>query len=374
MSVRRRLDKDPDTGEVLRERWMIDFVHRRPDGKRMRIREFPPCNTKLDAQRWEQQLRKALADGTYRRGDLEGSPAAPTLEKFAEQFIESSEVHNKPSTTDSKKKTLKNHLVPAFGTMRLDQITPAQVEAFKAEQLKQGYAKKTVKNRCADLGRLLNLAVELGVLAQVVKVKGLRVEKQEAMFLDFEEAERLLEAVDGAWRTFVLLALRTGLRVGELLALRWEDVDLKAARIFVRRTRWNGQEHSPKGGRGRRVDLSDQAVAALRAHQHLRGAYVFCQPDGKPLSHSMVKDVVPNACRRAGLAKRVTMHGLRHSFASHLAMRGVPLPAIRDLLGHADLSMVTRYAHLAPSVTREAVRMLDTASGVAPAWHRGASE
>jgi len=156
--------------------------------------------------------------------------------------------------------------------------------------------------------------------------------------------------------------------VGELLALRWKDVDLKAGRIVVRRTLWNGQEGSPKGGRSRRVDLGDQVLATLTAHRHLRGSYVFCHADGSRLSHSEVKDVVPNACRRAGLAKRLTTHGLRHSFASHLVMRGVTLVAARELLGHAHISTTMRYAHLAPSATRDAVRLFD--SSVEPAWNR----
>lgn len=151
--------------------------------------------------------------------------------------------------------------------------------------------------------------------------------------------------------------------MGELLALRWKDVDLKAGRIVVRRTLWNGQEGSPKGGRSRRVDLGDQVLATLTAHRHLRGSYVFCHADGSRLSHSEVKDVVPNACRRAGLAKRPTTHGLRHTYASHLVMRGVPLAVIRELLGHADLTMVLR-AHLVPEVKHAAVQVLDSATSV----------
>jgi site-specific recombinase XerD len=116
------------------------------------------------------------------------------------------------------------------------------------------------------------------------------------------------------------------------------------------------------------VDLGAEVLATLTAHRHLRGPYVFCRADGARLSHSEVKYVVPNACRRAGLAKRLTTHGLRHSFASHLVMRGVTLVAVQKLLGHQQISTTMRYAHLAPSTTRDAVRLLD--SRVEPAWNQ----
>lgn len=83
------------------------------------------------------------------------------------------------------------------------------------------------------------------------------------------------------------------------------------------------------------MPLSDEAIAVLRAHRHLKGPYVFCEADGARLTHSRVKDVVPRACARAGLAKRLTTHDLRHTFASHLVMRGVALKAVQELLGHA---------------------------------------
>jgi len=113
-------------------------------------------------------------------------------------------------------------------------------------------------------------------------------------------------------------------------------VDLKAATLRVRRTMWKGQEGSPKGGEPRTVDLGAEVLATLAAHRHLRGPYVFCRAGGARLTHSEVKNIVPNACRRAGLAKRLTTHGLRHSFASHLVMRGALVSApLRPIPGRS---------------------------------------
>ena len=226
-----------------------------------------------------------------------------------------------------------------------------------------------VKARPVEPLALLRLAVELEATDSTPRLRSIKTDGDpEFDLLDFVEADRLIAAADPTWRPLIVTALRTGARIGELLALRWEDVDLKAARVTIRRTLWNGHEGSPKGGKSRTVPLGDDVLAALTAHCHLRGPHVFCTEDGGRLTHSMVKDVVPNACRRAGLAKRLTMHGLRHTFASHLVMRGVTLVAVKELLGHAQISTTMRYAHLAPSATRDAVRLLDSGSRMARGW------
>ena len=127
-------------------------------------------------------------------------------------------------------------------------------------------------------------------------------------------------------------------------------------------------------GKEREVPLSDDAIAVLKAHRHLKGPYVFCGANGKRLTHSEVKSVVPRTCRLAGLPVRLTTHDLRHSFASQLVMRGVALKAVQELLGHATMDMTMRYAHLSPDVKRDAVKLLDAPANERPRGTLGAHD
>jgi integrase len=244
--------------------------------------------------------------------------------------------------------------------MRLDAIGAADVERFKTAKLDEDQSKKSISNMLSSLRKLLNLAVEWDVLLKAPKVKAFKVPKDlvtEDMFLTFDETRRFLQAAAPEWKCYVITGSRTGLRVGELLALRWEDVDTVAGRIVVRRTLWRKQEGPPKGGRSREVALSPEALAALKAHKHLRGPYVFCTEDGGRLTHSMVKDVVPATCRRAGLAKRITNHGMRHTFASLCADAGMA-ESIASRWTHTAAGGSARDAYVAPSWQRQCAEML----------------
>jgi integrase len=130
--------------------------------------------------------------------------------------------------------------------------------------------------------------------------------------------------------------MKTGMRQGEILALRWEDVDLDRRRITVRRSVWEGQETAPKSGKGREIPIS-VVSEALEQHQHERGPYVFCDTQGKRYTKQQCRRPLRRALKRAGL-RHIGWHGMRHTFASHLVMRGVPLPAVQQLLGHRPSS------------------------------------
>ena len=113
--------------------------------------------------------------------------------------------------------------------------------------------------------------------------KRLKVPPPEFRFLSFEESERLIRCAAPEWRALIVVALKTGLRVAELLALRWKDVDLHAARLDVRQAVSRGFVGTPKSGKGREVPLCNSALQALRSHRHLRGELVFPAADGSML-------------------------------------------------------------------------------------------
>jgi integrase len=347
MSVRRRGTK-----------WYvdIDFVH--PSGQHQRIRKSIN-GTRRDAQAWERRARAELAAGTYGQQKKE----VPTLKEFSKEFLETyARTNNKPSEQRSKETHFRKHLRPALGPLKLDAITVRHVEHLKAELLGKGLKPKSVNNCLAVLNKMLRYAEEVELIQGVPRIRLLAAPLPDVDFLDFAEADRLLEAAEGTeWYPMVFFALRTGLRFGELVELRWGDLDLEAGRVVVRRSYYKGHVGTSKGGRTREVPLSARTVRLMRSHRqlkHLKGGLVFCQDGGDRIADSTADDTLKRLCRRAGLRK-IGWHCCRHSFASHLVMRGAPLKTVQEFLGHTTITMTLRYSHLSPSVKREAVELLD---------------
>jgi integrase len=159
-----------------------------------------------------------------------------------------------------------------------------------------------------------------------------------------------------------LLAGQAGLRSGEIRALAWTDVNTEKRQLRVERGDWRGQVSTTKGGRLRYVPLTAQLVDALKAYRHLRGPQVVCRDDGRPLTENDVRALVDRAAGRGQLRQKGP-HMLRHTFCSHLAMRGVPVRAIQELAGHQHLSTTQRYMHNSPVAIESAIRMLEQRSG-----------
>ena len=342
--------------------WMIDVVLWK-GGERVRIRKTAGVKTKQEALEIERKERQKLKLNPVRT-----SSEIPLFSAFAKEFLDTyAAVENKHSERRSKEMILRYHLVPAFGKMRLDAITARHVDAYKAEKLASGLAPKTVNNQLIVLSRALRVAVEWGRLSTALRIRLLKAKAPDFRFFSFDEAARLLAASDPTWRPMVLFAVRTGMRLGELMALRWSDIDMNAGRVVVRRSVYLGVIDTPKGGRSREIPLSDQVLDVLKTLKR-RGEYVFCQPNGAMLTMDYCRYPLRRFCRMAGLPE-AGWHALRHTFASHLVMRGVPLKAVQDLMGHATFEVTLRYSHLSPHVTRDAVKLLDQSDNANAVTH-----
>ena len=347
-----------------REGWEVDICVTLPDGKEVRERRRAPVSTKQQAQRWgEGRERELLLEALTRPVTETPKKEVPTLSEFVPRFLEGYAEANrqKPSGIHSKKTILRIHLEPAMGLMRLDEIKSEHVQRLKARLGK--LAAKTVNNVLCVLGKILRVAVEWEVIsAMPCRITLLRAPKPEKSFLDFDELDRLIEGAQKVgWgaHLMVLLGADAGLRRGEMISLRWNDVDFARVELHVRRADWNGIESTPKGGRGRVVDLTKRLTAALKVYRHLRSDRVLCEADGKPITGATIARWMRQATRRAGLAVLEGPHILRHTFCSHLAMRGATVMAVKELAGHRDVSTTMGYMHLSPTAKRNAIALLD---------------
>jgi integrase len=270
----------------------------------------------------------------------------------------------KESSAESCRSRLRLHVVPFFGETRLDAITLPHVREFMKALLAKKLSPKTVLNVMVVLKEMLKHAVQWGYLdanpAQYAERP--RGEEQEMQILTPPEIRRLLDAADEPVRTLILCAVLTGMRRGELLGLRWEDIDLESHRIFVRRALWRGKFVTPKSRRSRRtIDMAPTLRAALvRLPSRFQGGLVFCNEDGTPLDpDNFAHRDWARALRRAEL-RRIRFHDLRHTYASLLIAQGAHPKYIQAQLGHASIqTTLDRYGHLMPDAHTAEAQKLD---------------
>ncbi|MGD8718358.1 MAG: tyrosine-type recombinase/integrase [Candidatus Zixiibacteriota bacterium] len=262
-----------------------------------------------------------------------------------EKYAEYCESNNRPSTYSKKQFNIAN-LVEHFGDVPVGAITPEQIEAFKRKRLRK-VKPATVNRDLAALKHALRLAVKWGYLeaSPADHVDGLREPPGRVRYLAPEEAEKLIGACSKWLRPLVIAALHTGMRQGELLALEWDDVDMKRRQIRVA---------DSKTGDARVVPVNELLYNILEGLGSRKGK-VFKNSRGK--GYSWINSAFKNALVEAGI-KEFRFHDLRHTFASWLAMEGVPLSTIGRLLGHKTAQMTMRYAHLAPDYLADVVEVL----------------
>jgi integrase len=230
-----------------------------------------------------------------------------------------------------------------FGDRYLDEITPLLIEQLRTQRRSE-VAASTTNREHQVLKNLFTKAIEWGKFygeSPARKVKMLRVDNRRLRFLNTDEVHRLLSAVDPRIKPIIVAALHTGMRRGELKSLAWKNVDLDTGTIYVLNT---------KSGKPRELPM-DSTLRELFRTLPKTGELVFDSSNLRKLYEAVVK--------KAGL-EDVNFHTLRHTFASHLAMAGVDLKTIQELLGHQTFEMTLRYAHLSPHHKKVAIDILDS--------------
>ena len=314
----------------------------------------------------------------------------PTFAEYADRWLrQHAEVECKPSTVASYRQILRLYLLPAFGKLRLRQITRHSVKEFISERsADRKYSRNTLRLMLCTLRVILNHAIEDELIdanpaAKLGKFsKSVKAERQ-ATALNRQESERFLEAAKEFcpdYYPLFLTALRAGLRRGELVALQWGDIQFgdnegDSNRYILVQHNWvHGQFTTPKSKKPRRVDLSRQLRQVLLDLRDRRLLEAFTQGKASisddlvfPSHEGTVLDPDNLAHRyflpileKAGL-RRIGLHSLRHSFGSQLIQSGAPLVYVRDQLGHSSIRVTADiYVHLIPGANVEAIDRLDS--------------
>jgi integrase len=298
------------------------------------------------ANRREAEKFLALRLSEVERGEY-AKPARITLAELGQQYMNYAKAHKRSWLRDEQ---ILRHLNAAFGEMLLPAITVLAIERYKLDRL-QAVSPATVNRELAGLKRLFNLADQWGLYRGRNPVRGVRFLDENNLktrILSESEEAILLPCCSPYLQDLVKFAINTGLRLGEILNLKWEEVDLAARllRMVVR-----------KNQRMLEVPLNDNALAIVTGWHGIRKCeYVFYNPE----TGEQWKDLwlgLRKACRKAGL-EGVTWHTLRHTFASRLNGNGADLVTVKELLGHSDIKTTLRYAHTNREAKASAVRKL----------------
>jgi integrase len=278
------------------------------------------------------------------------------------------------------------HIKPSLGRVRLKDLTAAHVRGLYRERLKAGLAPRMVQLIHVTLHKALKQAVMDGLIPRNVTeaVKPPQPEKKEIKPLSSEQARALLRAAkEEKLEALYVLAITTGMRQGELLALKWEDVNLEAGTLQVRRTLCTATGGgftfgAPKTAKSRRsIKLPDIAISSLRRHRKAQleekmrlgelfadQGLVFTSRVGTPISRQdLITRSFKPLLKRAGLPD-IRFHDLRHTCATLLLGKGVHAKLVQELLGHATISItLDTYSHVLPGMGDAAAGAMDEAIG-----------
>lgn len=367
MSIRR----DPRT-----DRWYFRARVHFPNGTRDRVSGTPGVpgpyhdipNTKAGAQLAEQRaISKAMTGLSIR---FAPTKEVPTITEWSKNFMDGYAASHKPSSRRDKRQRLDADILPAVGPLRLDELRQEHVDAIAAGMLKRGRERKGINTSLSVLSSLIGYAVTNKLVADPELSYTIKVQDKALEAVAPENIDKLVAATkDARYRVALLLAADAGLRIGEVRALPWIDVNEIGREITVTWSydRTNALSET-KGWERRIVPISERLWAAMQSVERV-GPLVFARLDGKPLGYDAVRDVVHEIYDAAGVtAPTMPWHALRHTFGTELANSGAPIQMIREMLGHKSIETTLRYLHSTRDGKRAAIDSLS------PAGSHGAAD
>ena len=326
------------------------------------------------------KLAKALSD---REGGLVFDASSLKLGDYLDRWlVDSVRGTVRQRTWERYEQIARVHIKPALGRLKLKSLTPVHVRSLYREKLDAGLAPRTVQYIHTTLHKALKDAVSDGLVPRNVTegLKAPRSKKKEVNALSADQARAFLCAARGdRFEALYVIAVHCGLREGELLGLRWDDVDLEVGTLAVRRTLSETKIghifEPPKNGKGRNVRFTGSAVEALKRHRATQNEYrirvgslwqdqglVFPSHKGTTMyAKNLTARSFKPLLQRAGLPN-IRLHDLRHTCATLLLAKGVHPKFVQELLGHATISItLDTYSHVLPGMGNQTVAAMEEA-------------
>jgi len=322
--------------------------------------------TKKEAEKKLADLLHQLDTGTFMK------PGKTTLGEFLERWIKDYQPNLSPRGFERYEGIIRKHLIPSLGNIVLTQLRPEHLQNHYTARLKDGLSPKTVNFHHSVLHVALQTALKWGLIARnpADAVDSPRVRRRDMQTWDEEEISRFLEvAKNSQYYELYYLALFTGMRRSELLALRWLDVDFIYCQIYINRSMHHLRDGSyiftePKSEKSRRtIALSPSVILLLKEYKERQekeremlgtslsdNDLVFCHLDGKPLRPNTVTHAWNVLAARAGV-KVIRLHDARHTHASLMLKAGTHPKIVQERLGHSSIGMtLDTYSHVAPGL------------------------
>lgn len=359
----------------LKNRWWYEVeLGKDYTGKRIRKKERG-FKTKKEAERAMTEVQNEF--------NRKGSYAEPSKMLFADyiqQWFEKKKNSISEQTVTLYESIIRVHIIPALGELPISKITGLHIESFLFKLLADGFAPETVRRIHSVINTSLNAAERLELVTRNVaaKVEKPKVIRKDLLVWEPDYVADFLEKIKGRSRfsIAIFLAVMTGMRQGEILGLRWSDVDLENGTIQIQQTlRHDGKKlmsGAKTAGSIRSIAISQSTIEELKEHRKMilservrlgedyqNNDLVVCSEKGTPAFSTGIMKVWNKLLEETN-APRITFHDLRHTHASLLLKQGVHIKVVSERLGHSSVTItLDRYSHLLPNMQQEAAEGLD---------------